>query len=119
MGADKNLSQSEAWLMIPKYTSNPNVLGEVRCSYGKATPTQNNLSNKRDKSRKQTRRSSVRECTVYEHRLNRQVKKVFTSLTDVTEPAARQSKHWLIRRIGLNSVGSTGDSTPDDPTKSI
>ena len=50
--------------MIPKYTPNPNVLGEVRCSYGKATPTQNNLRNKRDKSRKQTRRSSIRECMI-------------------------------------------------------
>jgi len=75
--------------------------------------------NKRDKVRKQIRRSSNRECTVYEHRLNRQVKKVFTGLTDVTEPAARQSKHRLIRHIDLNSVGSTSDSVPDDPTKSI
>ena len=75
--------------------------------------------NKRDKVRKQIRRSSNRERTVYEHRLNRRVKKVFTGLTDVTEPAARQSKHRLIRRIGLNSVGSTGESAPDDLTKSI
>ena len=75
--------------------------------------------NKRDKVRKQIRRSSNREHTVYEHRLNQQVKKVFTGLTDVTEPAARQSKHRLFRRIGLNSVGSTSDSAPDDPTKSI
>ena len=64
MRADKKLSKSEARLMIPKYTPNPNVLGEVRCSYGKATPTQNNLRNKRDKSQKQTHRISVRECTV-------------------------------------------------------
>ena len=29
-----------------------------------------------------------------------------------------KDKHRLIRRIGLNSVGSTGVVTPDDPTKS-
>ena len=29
-----------------------------------------------------------------------------------------KNKHRLIRRIGLNSVGSTGVVTPDDPTKS-
>jgi hypothetical protein len=29
-----------------------------------------------------------------------------------------KSYHWLIRRNGLNSVGSTGDTAPDDPTKS-
>ena len=74
--------------------------------------------NKRDKVRKQIRRSSIRECTVYEHRLNRRVKKIFTGSTDVTEPAAKKSKHRLIRRIGLNSVGSTGVTTPDDPAKS-
>ena len=56
--------------------------------------------------------------TVYEHRLNLRAKKVFTGSTDVTEPAAKKSYHWLIRRNGLNRVGSTGDSAPDDPTKS-
>ena len=56
--------------------------------------------------------------TVYEHRLNRRAKKVFTSSTDVTEPAAKKSYHRLIRRNGLNNIGSTGDSAPDDPTKS-
>ena len=29
-----------------------------------------------------------------------------------------KSNHRLIRRIGLNNVGSTVDATPDDPTKS-
>ena len=37
---------------------------------------------------------------VYEHRLNQRVKKVFTGLTDVTEPAAREKQ------------------APVDPTKS-
>jgi len=46
------------------------------------------------------------------------VKKVFTGLTDVTEPAAGKSYHWLIRCSDLNSIGSTGDTAPDDPTKS-
>ena len=31
---------------------------------------------------------------------------------------AKTSTHRLIRRIGLSSVGSTGVTTPDDPTKS-
>ena len=48
MGADKNLSQSEAWLMIPKYTPNPNVLGEVRCSYGEAKPIPHRLIRRMD-----------------------------------------------------------------------
>ena len=56
--------------------------------------------------------------TVYEQRLNRRAKKVFTGSTDVTEPAAKKSYHRLIRRNGLNNIGSTGDSAPDDPTKS-
>ena len=66
----------------------------------------------------QERRARSKDSTVYEHRLNRRAKKVFTGSTDVTEPAAKKSYHRLIRRNGLNSVGSTGDSTPDDPTKS-
>jgi hypothetical protein len=56
--------------------------------------------------------------TVYEHRLNRRVKKVFTSSTDIIEPAAKKSYHRLIRCSGLNSVSSTDVAAPDDPTKS-
>jgi len=55
--------------------------------------------------------------TVYEHRLNLRAKKVFTGSTDVTEPAAKKSYHRLTQRNGLNSIGSTGESAPDDPTK--
>jgi len=34
------------------------------------------------------------------------------------EPATRESKHQLIRCSALDSVGSTDDPAPDDPTKS-
>jgi hypothetical protein len=46
------------------------------------------------------------------------VKTVFTGLTDVTEPAVGKSYHRLIRCSDLNSVGSTDDTAPYDPTKS-
>jgi hypothetical protein len=38
--------------------------------------------------------------------------------TGEKEPAAEKSEHWLIQRMGWNSVGSIGVITPDDPAKS-
>jgi len=45
----------------------------------------------------------------YYHRLNRRIQLEHVGLSGDTEPAAAaDSKHRLIRRPGLNSVGSTG-----------
>ena len=38
--------------------------------------------------------------------------------TGEKEPAVEKREHRLIRRMGWNSVGSTGVITPDDPAKS-
>jgi len=38
--------------------------------------------------------------------------------TDDQSRQQRKGEHRFIRRSGLNVVGSTGDATPDDPTKS-
>jgi len=38
--------------------------------------------------------------------------------TGEKEPAAKKREQQLIRRMGWNSVGSTGVVTPDDPAKS-
>jgi len=46
---------------------------------------------------------------VYYHRLNRRIQLEHVGLSGDTEPAAADSKHRLIRRPGLNSVGSTGE----------
>jgi len=51
---------------------------------------QNTPRNKRERVRKKTQGIDARTSTVYEHRLNRRVKKVFTGLTDHTEPAAKK-----------------------------
>ena len=51
---------------------------------------QNTPRNKRERVRKKTQGINARISTVYEHRLNRRVKKVFTGLTDHTEPAAKK-----------------------------
>ena len=54
-------------------------------------------------------RNQLDNSTVYYHRLNRRIQLEYVSLSGVTELAAADSKHRLIRRPGLNSVGSTGD----------
>ena len=51
---------------------------------------QNTPRNKRERVRKKTQGIDTRTSTVYEHRLNRRVKKDFTGLTDLTEPAAKK-----------------------------
>ena len=51
---------------------------------------QNTPRNKREQVRKKTQEISARTSTVYEHRLNRRVKKVFTGLTYHTEPTAKK-----------------------------
>ena len=58
---------------------------------------QNTHRNKRERVRKKTQGINARTSTVYEHRLNRRVKKVFTGLTDHTEPAAKKITHRLNR----------------------
>ena len=79
------------------------MLDEVWSSYGWATPTQNTPRNKQEPMRMQTRSNSARNSTVYEHRLNRRVKKIFTGSTDVTELAARKvSTGWS--DTGINKV---------------
>jgi len=52
------------------------------------------------------------------HRLIRRKADEYVGLTDDTEPAAKKNSHRLNRCPGLNSVGSTSDRAPDDPTKS-
>ena len=52
------------------------------------------------------------------HRLIRRTTDDYVGLTDDTESAAKKNSHRLNRCPGLNSVDSTGDRAPDDPTKS-
>jgi len=54
-------------------------------------------------------RNQLDNSTVYYHRLNRRIQLENVGLSGDTEPAAADSKHRLIRRPGLNSVGSTGE----------
>ena len=52
------------------------------------------------------------------HRLIGHTADEYVGQTDDTEPAAKKNSHRLNRCPDLNSVDSTGDRAPDDPTKS-
>ena len=59
---------------------------------------QNTPRDEREQVRKKTQGNSPRTSTVYEHRLNRRMKKVFTGLTDLTEPAAKK-RHTPVKSV--------------------
>ena len=54
------------------------------------------------------RGSKHRKAAQYTHRLNRHALGVPRRFNRCAEPAAVKSEHRLVRRMGLNSVGSTG-----------
>ena len=76
------------------------------------------LRNQGGLMRKQAeKRLCKRQQGIY-HRLIRRTTDEYVGQTDDTEPAAKKNSYRLIRCPSLNSVGSTGDRAPDDPTKS-
>jgi len=76
------------------------------------------LRNQGELMRKQVEKKLCKRQQGIYHRLIRRTADEYVGLTDDTEPAAKKNSHRLNRCPGLNSVGSTGDRAPDDPTKS-
>ena len=113
----KILANSSSGL-IPKCTPNPRILCTVWSSYEGATPSRKSLRNQGELMRKQAEKKLCKRQQGIYHRLIRRTTDEYVGLTDDTEPAAKKNSHRLNRCPGLNSVGSTGDRAPDDPTKS-
>ena len=90
----------------PSAYPNHRVLGVEHSSYRGATQTLKTLGTSVIKRR--SKHTKTAQETAW----------LITGSTDVTEPAAGNSKHWLIRCKVLSCVGSTDDATPDRPTKS-
>ena len=63
-------------------------------------------------------RKTARETARYIAPVDPTHKGLSTSVKPMIQSLQRKSEHWLIRRMCLNCVGSTGVSTLDDPAKS-
>jgi len=60
-GSRFKISRTEAICLIPRTHPDPRVLGKMWSSYGGATPAHNGPRNKREQTRKQTRRNSAKQ----------------------------------------------------------
>ena len=82
--------------LIPKFTPNPKIPGDVWSIYEGATPTQESPRNKLERTRMQTQTTAQKQAR-YTHRLNRRTKRHVVGSTDAQGRQRKRSRHRLNR----------------------
>ena len=80
-GSQLKFLQFEMIGLMPRFTPNPRVPGDVWSSYEGATPTQESPRNKLERTRMQTQTTAQKQAR-YTHRLNRRTKRHVVGSTD-------------------------------------
>ena len=95
-GSRLKFLQYEMIGLIPKFTPNPKIPGDVWRIYEGATPTQESPRNKLERTRMQTQTTAQKQAR-YTHRLNRPTKRHVVDSTDAQGRQRKRSRHRLNR----------------------